>query len=463
MVLRRTSFRFTATNLTERMMALKFDAGPRRRTARIRSVMAWVDGHPPPGPFRPGFWRSPIRGPWLTSVLGALLLVGIPLMFLTGLLDFLAYNPWLPGNGGREGSHVLTFVPFHWPTRPAWLFRVTQGLHVTLGVVLVPVLVAKLWSVIPKLFEWPSVRSPAHAAERASLFVLVGGAVFTFVTGLLNVQYWYRFPGSFYRLHYYGAWVFMVGFTVHACLKVPKMRAALRARKLRDELRVDLKHTTVEPYEEYGLVSRAPAAPTVSRRGALGLVAAGSASLLVLTVGQSIGGPLRRVALLAPRGGYDSGDGPNDFVVNIFAADVGVRPAGEEWRLEVHGAAAPISLRRADLLAMPQYVAHLPIACVEGWSVPAQRWEGVRLRDLARLAGVPHARSVFVESLQADGGEFARGRLADNQIADRGSLLALRVNGADLSLDHGWPARIIVPDNPGVRNTKWVRRLTFEA
>jgi DMSO/TMAO reductase YedYZ molybdopterin-dependent catalytic subunit len=70
---------------------------------------------------------------------------------------------------------------------------------------------------------------------------------------------------------------------------------------------------------------------------------------------------------------------------------------------------------------------------------------------------------VFVESLQADGGEFARGRLADNQIADRGSLLALRVNGADLSLDHGWPARIIVPDNPGVRNTKWVRRLTFEA
>ena len=30
---------------------------------------------PPPGPFRPGFWRSPLRGPWLTAVLGSLLLV----------------------------------------------------------------------------------------------------------------------------------------------------------------------------------------------------------------------------------------------------------------------------------------------------------------------------------------------------------------------------------------------------
>ena len=42
-----------------------------------------------------------------------------------------------------------------------------------------------------------------------------------------------------------------------------------------------------------------------------------------------------------------------------------------------------------------------------------------------------------------------------------GSLLALLVNGADLSADHGYPARVIVPGAPGVRNTKWVTRLTF--
>ncbi|HZD16250.1 MAG TPA: molybdopterin-dependent oxidoreductase, partial [Pseudonocardiaceae bacterium] len=38
-----------------------------------------------------------------------------------------------------------------------------------------------------------------------------------------------------------------------------------------------------------------------------------------------------------------------------------------------------------------------------------------------------------------------------------------RVNGADLSLDHGFPARIAVPALPGVHNTKWVTRLTFHA
>jgi DMSO/TMAO reductase YedYZ molybdopterin-dependent catalytic subunit len=53
--------------------------------------------------------------------------------------------------------------------------------------------------------------------------------------------------------------------------------------------------------------------------------------------------------------------------------------------------------------------------------------------------------------------------LRGNQIRDRRALLALRVNGAALSLDHGYPARVIVPANPGVNNTKWVHRLTFRA
>ena len=41
------------------------------------------------------------------------------------------------------------------------------------------------------------------------------------------------------------------------------------------------------------------------------------------------------------------------------------------------------------------------------------------------------------------------------------SLLALTVNGATLSLDHGYPARVIVPGLPGVHNTKWVARIDF--
>lgn len=429
----------------------------------MTALKDWVEEHPPPGPFRPGFWRSPIRGPWLTSVIGAVLLVGVPIMFLTGFLSYLAYNPWLPGNDGRHASGVLTFVPFHWPTSPNWGYRFTQGLHVTLGVTLAPVLLAKLWSVIPKLFTWPPAKSAAHALERASLFLLVGGGIFTFVTGLLNVQYWYRFPGSFYVLHFYGAWVFITAFAAHAVLKVPTMRRAFRERRLRDELKVDLAHTEPEPYEPDGLVTSAPAAPTISRRGALGLVALGSASAFVLTAPQVIGGPVRRLGLLAPRAGFTEGDGPNDFAVNITAGEAAIDPvaAGTNWSLTLLGGSTPKVLTRADLLAMELHTANLPIACVEGWSTGNQRWEGVRLRDLARMAGLDDPDAVFVESLQRNG-EFSRGRLAGNQIDAGDSLLALRVNGVDLSPDHGYPARIIVPNNPGVRNTKWVSRMTFE-
>ena len=47
----------------------------------------------PPGPFRPGFWRSPLRGPWLTAVLGSVLLVLVTIVAVTGFLSHAAYQP----------------------------------------------------------------------------------------------------------------------------------------------------------------------------------------------------------------------------------------------------------------------------------------------------------------------------------------------------------------------------------
>jgi DMSO/TMAO reductase YedYZ molybdopterin-dependent catalytic subunit len=431
-----------------------------------------------PGPFRRSFWRSPIRGPWLTSMFGLILLGGISVMFVTGLLSYAAYNPDLsPLNDETRGKGLLGFYLFSWPTHPVWLYRLNQGVHVTLGLVLVPILLAKLWSVLPKLFEWPPVRNPAHALERLSLFLLVGGAVFEFATGILNIQQWYVFPGSFYRLHFYGAWVFIAGFVVHVSLKTPRMVRALRSRSLREELRTDTAHTVPEPPDEEHLVSPAPAVPTISRRGALAFAGAGSLLLLALSVGQSLGGPLRRTALLAPHG-QDLGSGPADFQINVTAAEGGITAGdtGPGWRLTLTregtaqsgpdrtepGQGEPVSLSRAQLLAMPQYTAHLPIACVEGWSTGNQAWTGVRLRDLARLAGAAQPASVLVESLER-GGTFRQAVLSAAQITNPDSLLALHVNGAELTLDHGYPARVIVPAIPGVHNTKWVTRLTFRS
>ncbi|WP_435251186.1 molybdopterin-dependent oxidoreductase [Streptomyces tendae] len=406
-------------------------------------------------PSSPGFWRSPLRGPWFTSVLGLVLLVGITVLFVTGLLSYAAYNPDLaPVNDKTPDKGILGFYLFAWPTDPPWLYRLTQGVHVTLGLVLIPVLLAKLWSVVPRLFTLPPVRSLAHALERVSLLLLVGGALFEFATGVLNIQLDYLFPGSFYPLHFYGAWVFFGAFVAHAVLKAPTALRNLRA--MRDE--------RVEPEERDDLVSPRPAPPTVSRRGALWFVGGGSLLMFATNAGRSFDGPLRATAVLSPHGGPEPGSGPNGFQINKTAAHVGIDPAEtreDTWRLVVTGRAGSVRLSRADLLAMEQHSAALPIACVEGWSTSDQWWRGVRLRDLAALVGHgDDPPDVFVESLQRRGA-FRSGALRANQVADPRSLLALYVNGEELSPDHGHPARIIVPAAPGVLNTKWVARMTF--
>ncbi|MEU4173043.1 molybdopterin-dependent oxidoreductase [Streptomyces sp. NPDC026665] len=399
-------------------------------------------------PFSPRFWRSPLRGPWFTSVLGLVLLVGITVLFVTGLVSYAAYNPDLaPVNDKTPDKGVLGFYLFAWPTHPHWLYRLNQGVHVTLGITLIPVLLAKLWSVVPRLFTLPPARSLTHALERLSLLLLVGGGLFEFVTGVLNVQLDYVFPGSFYTLHFYGAWVFFAAFVAHAVLKTPM---ALRNLRQSREERNDL-------------MAPAPAEPTVSRRGALWFVGGGSLLLFLTTVGQSFDG-LRRTALLAPHGGAEPGSGPNAFQINKTAAYAGIDPAEtseDAWRLVVTGRTGTVRLSRAQLAELPLHSAALPIACVEGWSTSDQWWRGVRLRDLAALVGYDgDPPDLFVESLQRHG-SFRRSALRANQVADPSSLLALYVNGEDLSLDHGYPARIIVPAAPGVLNTKWVTRLTF--
>lgn len=420
----------------------------------------WVAEHPPPGPFRARFWRSPLRGPWLTSVLSVALLPGITLMFLTGLASYAAYDPNLArGNDTTPDKGLLgSWLPT-WPAGPWWLYWVTQGVHVTLGLVLIPIVLAKLWSVLPKLFEWPPARSLTHLLDRASLLLLVGGAVFELVTGVMNIQYYYAWPVVFYQAHYYGAWVFIAAFVVHVAFRVGRLVTALRSRSLIQELRTPLSATRPEPPDPDHLVSPDPAPPTISRRGALGMVALSSLALLGLTVGQTIGGRARSTALLAPRG-RELGTGPNDFQVNKTAAMAGIVPVDDSWRLQLRGAVSR-SLSRAELFALPQHTARLPIACVEGWSTGIQTWTGVRLADLADLVGAARTDRLFVESLQRGG--FSTATLSPGHVRTPDALLALQVNGADLSLDHGFPARIVVPALPGVHNIKWVTRLTFSA
>ena len=408
----------------------------------------------PPGPFRREFWRSPLRGPWLTAVLGSILLVLVTLVALTGFLSHAASEPDLGRNAlVRPDLPWTTF--FSWPTGPSWLYALTQGVHVNVGLATVPVVLAKLWSVIPRLFAWPPARSPAQALERLVVGLLVTSTVFLLATGIANIQYWYVFGFDFVKAHYYAAVVFVAALAAHLVVKLPVALRAYRSRGVLAPLRAGLADTRPEPADD-DLVPARPDAPTISRRGLLAAVGGGSAALLVANAGQSLGGPFRELAVLAPRrqGG---------FPVNKTARAAGITAAmvGPAYRLVIAGGPRELALTLDDLLALPQSTHTLTLGCVEGWST-RQSWTGVPLRELARRAGVPEPAELAVGSLQPKG-VLRQATLSGGAVADARSLLALRVDGARLPLDHGYPARIIVPGLPGVHNTKWVGRLELRA
>jgi DMSO/TMAO reductase YedYZ molybdopterin-dependent catalytic subunit len=389
----------------------------------------------------------------LTSIFGVVLLIGIPVEFITGLISYAAYDPRLNGNDPNPNHGLFGLYLFDWVASPSWLYRLTEGIHVMLGLVLVPVVLAKLWSVMPKLFSWPPWRSISQLLERLSLVLVVGGVVFEMSTGLLNIDY--LNPIKFYPGHFYGAWAFMAGFAVHVVVKFGDMVHALRSRRLRTELRTGLAGTRPEPLAG-GLVAPEPAAPTISRRGILALVGGTSLAVFVLTAGETIGGAMRKFALFGTH--YRSPDsGANHFPVNKTAQSAGITTAvtGADWRLELVGPRR-ISLSREELLTMALTTADLPIACTEGWST-VQRWTGVPLADLARLAGASDHGTAAVKSLESTGGAT----LSAAQVFAPDSMLALRVNGADLSLDHGFPARVVVPSAPGTYNIKWMSKIVF--
>ncbi|WP_433686425.1 molybdopterin-dependent oxidoreductase [Micromonospora carbonacea] len=371
------------------------------------------------GPMRAGAFPSRLRSTRLTSQLGVALGVAFAVCFLTGLLSHLIQHP--PGW-------------FRWPARPVGLYRFTQGLHVATGLATVPLLGGKLWSAYPRLFAWPPVRSVAHALDRASVGVLVAAALFQVVGGVLNVSRWYApMPFFFTAGHYWVAWLAVGALLVHVGVRLPTVRAAL-----------------ARPAAE-------PPSGRLTRRGLLGGVAAAAGLVTLATVGQTVR-PLAGLAVLAPR---RPDVGPQGLPVNRTADDAGVRARALDpsYRLAVVGPAGRADLDLAALHALAQHTADLPIACVEGWSAGG-RWTGVRLRDLVALVGGdPDRASVLVESLEI-AGRYRTSTVAPAHVRDPLTLIALRLDGEPMHPDHGYPARLIAPNRPGVLQTKWVGSIT---
>jgi len=371
-----------------------------------------------------GSW---LRSPAVTARVGLWLGLAFGLAFVTGVVSHWAQtpDPWLP-----------------FPTSPAWGYRVTQGTHVIAGTAAVPLLLVKLWTVFPKLVARPPRAARdlvVHGLERVSIALLVAAAVFQLATGLANAAQWYPWHFHFRATHYAVGWIALGSLVVHVLVKLPLIRSALAADV--DSRALDRSGTMGAP-------------GVLSRRGLLRTTWLATGVAVVATAGSTVPW-LRQVSVLGVR----SGDGPAGVPINHTAAERAVvaDATSASYRLVVAAGGRETSFSLADLRTMPQTTASLPIACVEGWSAGAT-WTGVPVRDLLARAGAPTRSHVTVRSLQKAGGE--RYSYLTPSFADHPhTLLALELNGEPLSLDHGFPCRLIAPDRPGVLQTKWVGRL----
>ena len=133
-------------------------------------------------------------------------------------------------------------------------------------------------------------------------------------------------------------------------------------------------------------------------------------------------------------------------------------PNPRNFRLKVHGAVArPLDLSFTDLLGMKVAEQVADVHCVTGWSMLGGRWKGVRVKDLARRAGV--AKSARHAIFEAAHGYTANVRL-DEAIADN-VLIAWQLDGRPLARPHGSPVRGLVPDLYFWKSAKWITGIKF--
>ncbi|MEO7370209.1 MAG: molybdopterin-dependent oxidoreductase, partial [Ilumatobacteraceae bacterium] len=133
------------------------------------------------------------------------------------------------------------------------------------------------------------------------------------------------------------------------------------------------------------------------------------------------------------------------------------------WKVELGGMVdKPLTFTYAELLARPQVERVVTLCCVSnevgGDLISNATFQGVLLAGLLKEAGVQTgAEQVYSESL--DG--WTCGFPVEVALDGRDAMIALGMNGAALPLEHGFPARLVVPGLYGyVSATKWLSKIT---
>lgn len=140
--------------------------------------------------------------------------------------------------------------------------------------------------------------------------------------------------------------------------------------------------------------------------------------------------------------------------------DTGIRPAIDKatWTLRLFGLVAnEVSLDWAAFTELPQAKVFSDMHCVTRWSQLDMDWQGVAARELVMLAA-PLDAAQFVTLHGFDGytTNLPLAALLDDDV-----LIAHSVFGQPLSMEHGWPARMVVPKRYAWKGAKWISAIEF--
>lgn len=153
---------------------------------------------------------------------------------------------------------------------------------------------------------------------------------------------------------------------------------------------------------------------------------------------------------------------PNDRFYRIDTALIVPELDPADWRLRIHGMVEEeVELTWDELLALPLEESWTTLTCVSnevgGTLIGNARWLGYPVRDLLARAR-PSSDADMVLSRSIDG--FTASTPLEALTDDRAAILAIGMNGEPLPLEHGFPARLVVPGLYGyVSATKWVVEL----
>lgn len=138
----------------------------------------------------------------------------------------------------------------------------------------------------------------------------------------------------------------------------------------------------------------------------------------------------------------------------------GPTPRGDlkTWNLRVYGLVqSPLEVNWQQFQQLPRKQVTLDIHCVTRWSKLDTAWEGVDAKALvAQVRPAEHARFVVAEC------EYGFTTSIPLQLFDHEqTLLADTYDGKPLTLEHGYPARLLVPTRYFWKSAKWLRALKF--